>query len=185
MTPHPLNQAVVTQLMYFQRLGQFRHIQAWGFNQRHLEQLKQPSAISALMNARVPWCSVIVNEQVLDRLLNQSKDYEREIEQVDRILRIGGSTEMISEFFALSHQEVALRRQILQLPDRKGRWPVLTEAQEHQSWEMWSREVKRRGANVENAQVMFAIGADVAEKLELPFAVVWGAIRQWIEQGLL
>src|SRR3546814_6141304 len=67
------------------------------------------------------WCSVSVNQEVLKRLLSQVHDVEREIATVDRMLRLGASTEMVSKFYGLTHQEVALRRDILGLPKRKGR----------------------------------------------------------------
>ncbi len=37
---------------------------------------------------------------------------------------------MVSRFYGLTHQEVALRREILGLPKRKGRHPVLDEDQD-------------------------------------------------------
>jgi hypothetical protein len=50
------------------------------------------------------------------------------------MLRLGASTEMVSRFYGLTHQEVALRRDILGLPKRKGRHPVLDEAQDTALW---------------------------------------------------
>ncbi|HBD33806.1 MAG TPA: coproporphyrinogen III oxidase, partial [Cupriavidus sp.] len=80
--------------------------------------------------ASVSWCSVTVNREVLQRLLHQAQDVEKEIATVDRMLRLGASTEMVSRFYGLTHQEVALRREILGLPKRKGRHPVLDETQD-------------------------------------------------------
>jgi hypothetical protein len=83
-----------------------------------------------LVNATVSWCSVKVNREVLQRLLRQVEDVEKEIATVDRMLRLGASTEMVSKFYGLTHQEVALRRDVLGLPKRKGRHPVLSEEQD-------------------------------------------------------
>ena len=44
---------------------------------------------------------------------------------------------MVSRFYGLTHQEVALRRDILGLPKRKGRHPVLDEAQDTALWKRW------------------------------------------------
>ncbi len=101
-----------------------------GFGEAELDALKHPALISVLANASVSWCSVTVNREVLQRLLRQAQDVEKEIATVDRMLRLGASTEMVSRFYGLTHQEVALRREILGLPKRKGRHPVLDENQD-------------------------------------------------------
>src|SRR3546814_8435218 len=53
------------------------------------------------------------------------------------MLRLGASTEMVGRFYGLTHQEVALRRDILGLPKRKGRHPVLDEEQDTALWKQW------------------------------------------------
>ena len=118
--PHPLNQAVIAQALHDLRNGQLRRCKAMGFGEEELDALKHPELVSMLVNATVSWCSVSVNRDVLKRLLSQVHDVEREIATVDRMLRLGASTEMVSRFYGLTHQEVALRRDILGLPKRKG-----------------------------------------------------------------
>lgn len=98
----------------------------WASARPSLDALKHPALISVLANASVSWCSVTVNREVLQRLLNQAQDVEKEIATVDRMLRLGASTEMVSRFYGLTHQEVALRREILGLPKRKGATPSWT-----------------------------------------------------------
>jgi hypothetical protein len=107
--PHPLNQAVIAQALHDLRNGQLRRCKAMGFGEEELDALKHPELVSMLVNATVSWCSVSVNREVLKRLLSQVHDVEREIATVDRMLRLGASTEMVSKFYGLTHQEVALR----------------------------------------------------------------------------
>ena len=143
-TSHPLNQAVIAQALYDLRNGQLRRCKAMGFGEAELDALKHPALISVLANASVSWCSVTVNREVLQRLLNQAQDVEKEIATVDRMLRLGASTEMVSRFYGLTHQEVALRREILGLPKRKGRHPVLDETQDTELWRQWPRACRCR-----------------------------------------
>jgi hypothetical protein len=103
-----------------------------------------------LANATVSWCSVSVNREVLKRLLSQVQDVEKEIATVDRMLRLGASTEMVSRFYGLTHQEVALRRDILGLPKRKGRHPVLDEAQDTELWRRWKAGVQQRNVDLDD-----------------------------------
>ena len=182
--PHPLNQAVIAQALHDLRNGQLRRCQAMGFGPSALEALKHPALVSVLLNATVSWCSVKVNSDVEQRLLNQVRDVEKEVETIDRMLRLGASTEMVSEFHGLTHQEVALRRQVLGLPPRKGRWPVLDEAQDAALWEQWRAGVQARGINLREDAAMLALAMELAERQALPLSVIWSAIRHWIDQGL-
>lgn len=182
--PHPLNQAVIAQALHDLRNGQLRHCQAMGFSAKTLEALKHPAKVSVLANAKVAWCSVKINGDVVQRLLDQMGDVEKEIAAIDRMLRLGASTDMISEFHGLTHQEVALRRQMLNLPQRKGRWPVLSETEDSALWQHWQSRVKSAGVDLRDDLAMLSIGMDLAEEQALPLSVVWNAIRSWIDQGL-
>lgn len=183
--PHPLNQAVIAQTLHDLRNGQLRRCKAMGFGEQELEALKHPALVSVLINATVSWCSVKVNRDVLQRLLSQVRDVEKEIATVDRMLRLGASTEMVSKFYGLTHQEVALRRDILGLPKRKGRHPVLSEAQESALWEHWKPAVEARGIALEDDGSMLELTLELAEEQNLPASVIWAAIRSWIDQGLV
>lgn len=183
--PHPLNQAVVAQALHDLRNGQLRRCLAMGFGERELDVLKQPALVALLANARVPWCTVKVNQDMLWRLVSQMHDIEHEISTVDRMLRLGASTEMVSKFYGLTNQEVALRREILGLPKRKGRHPVLNEEQETALWHRWKPAIAERGIALDDESAMLTLTMDLAESLSLPMSVLWAAIRSWIDQGLV
>ena len=183
-TPHPLNQAVIAQALHDLRNGQLRRCKSMGFGEEELDALKHPALVSMLANATVSWCSVSINREVLKRLLTQVRDVEREIATIDRMLRLGASTEMVSHFFGLTHQEVALRRDILSLPKRKGRHPVLDETQDAALWQRWTAARKERRIALDDETAMLAVTMDLAESMALPMSVVWAAIRSWTDQGL-
>ena len=183
--PHPLNQAVIAQAMHDLRNGQLRRCQAMGFGERELDALKHPALVSVLINATVSWCSVKVNREVLQRLLRQVDDVEKEIATVDRMLRLGASTDMVSKFYGLTHQEVALRRDILGLPKRKGRHPVLSEEQDTELWKCWKPMVEQRGIALNDDMAMLSLTLDLAADLTLPASVVWATVQSWIDQGLV
>ena len=177
--PHPLNQAVIAQALYDLRNGQLRRCKLMGFGEEELDALKHPALISVLANANVSWCSVTVNREVLRRLLRQAQDVEKEIATVDRMLRLGASTEMVSRFYGLTHQEVALRREILGLPKRKGRHPVLDETQRQ-----WKAVTSSRNVDLEDETSILDAAMDLAEGMSLPLSVVWASIKSWVDQGL-
>ncbi|RTB44084.1 DUF2857 domain-containing protein [Pseudomonas aeruginosa] len=181
---HPLNQAVIAQALHDLRNGQLRRAQSMGFGERELAALKHPTLVSLLANASVAWCTVQINQEVIQRLLEQVADLEREIAVIDRMLELGSSTEMVSQFYGLTHQEIALRREVLGLQRRKGRHPVLTEPQEQDLWRLWRAEADKRAAATDDDFAQLAIVLDLAEGTGLPASVVWGALRSWIDQGL-
>jgi hypothetical protein len=183
--PHPLNQAVLTQALHDLRNGQLRRCKNLGFEDRDLEALKHPELISVLLNASVCWCSVQVNTTVLRRLLCQVYDIEKEIATIDRMLRLGASTDMISKFFGLTHQEIALRRAVLDLPRRKGRYPVLSDEQDIALWSRWKQARKERDIALDDDMAMLELAMDLAEESHVPMSVVWTAIRSWIDQGMV
>ena len=182
--PNPPNHAVIAQALYDLRNGQLRRCKAMGFGEEDLDALKHPALISVLANASVSWCSVSVNREVLRRLLKQAQDVEEEIATVDRMLRLGASTEMVSRFYGLTHQEVALRREVLSLPKRKGRDPVLDEEQDTELWRRWKAVTSSRNVELEDETSVLDAAMDLAEGMELPLSVVWAAIKNWIDQGL-
>lgn len=184
-SPHPLNQAVIQQAMQDLRNGQLARWEGTGFTPDLLEVLKHPANAIALAHARVPWVKCQINRDVVLRTLNRVPDVQKEIEVIDRMLRLGASTEMLSEFHGLSHQEVARRRALLGMPERKGRWPVLTEDQDTELWQAWSKSAKEREIDLEDDAAILELAMELAEGRSLPLAVVWSAIRDWIDQGLL
>ena len=182
--PHPLNQAVIAQALHDLRNGQLRRAKSMGFDDKDLDALKHPAMASVLANANVSWCSVVVNRDVLRRLLHQVEDVTEEVVKIDRLLRLGASTELISKFFGLTHQEIALRRSVIGLPARKGRHPVLTEEQDTDLWKRGSSTVKEQEVDSNDDMGMLGVAADLAEATGLPLSVIWNALRGWIDEGL-
>ena len=92
---------------------------------------------------------------------------------------------MVSKFYGLTHQEVALRRDILGLPKRKGRHPGLSEEQDTELWRRWEPEVRQRGIALDDPMALLDLTLDLAEDLGLPASVLWSTIHGWIDQGLV
>jgi hypothetical protein len=183
-SPHPLNQAVVIQALHDLRHGQLHRCLDMGFTERELEALKWPALATLLVNARVPWCTVMVDRDVLGRLIDQAREIEREVATVDRLLRLGASSEMICQRHGLTHQEVALRRELLGLPGRKGRHPTLSAEQEAELWRAWKTELAERDLAPSEEDELLEWVMARAEAMAVPLAVIWAVVQDWIAQGL-
>ena len=184
-TPQPLNQAVITQALQDLRNGQLRRCLAMGFTEQQLAALKRPELLSVLINAQVCWCTVTVNPAVVQRILTQATAINDEVAIIDRLLRAGASTEMMSRFHGLPHQEVATRREVLGLPKRRGRHPALDEAQDVELWHRWKPLSDQRQIDINDEAAMLQLALELAEDMALPLSVLWATIQGWIEQNLV
>jgi hypothetical protein len=184
MSPHPMNQAVISQALHDLRNGQLRHCLEMGFGERELEILKQPALLALLSTAQVPWCQVTVDRDLLWRLVSQLRQLEHEIDFIDRLLRLGAGAEMICKRFGLSHQELALRREILGLPQRRGRHPTLDEAEETELWRRWKDAVAGRGIALDDETAQLELAMRLAEGATATLSVIWHAMQGWIQREL-
>ncbi len=183
--PQPLNQAVIDQALQDLRNGQLRRCLAMGFTEPQLVALKRPELLNVLANAQVCWCKVSVNAAVVQRILTQAFAITEEVAQIDRLLRAGASTEMMSRYYGLPHQEVATRREVLGLPKRRGRHPTLDETQDTELWQRWKPKRDAQQINVQDETAMLHLALEVAEDMQLPLSVVWATIQGWVEQHLV
>ncbi|WP_338807014.1 DUF2857 domain-containing protein [Pseudomonas chlororaphis] len=182
--PHPLNQAVIAQALHDLRNGQLRRCKSMGFGDEELEALKEPAIVSVLANAIINWCSVSVNHDVFRRLLNQARDAQKESAMIDRMLTLGASTEMLGQFYGLTHQVVATRRNMLGLPKRRGRHPTLDEQQDTLLWRRWKAVSTEEQVDVRDDTAVLAIAMELADEMALPLSVIWAAIKGWLSEGL-
>ncbi|MNI13338.1 hypothetical protein D3C73_665560 [compost metagenome] len=184
-TPHPINQAVIAQALHDLRNGQLHRCKNMGFADEDLAVLKVPALVSVLLHASVPWCTVQINRSVLHRVLNQIDGVEKEITTIDRMLRLEASTEMVAKFYGLTHQEVAIRRDILGLRKRRGRHPVLTEEQDTLLWERCHPQLKTREITAGEDVATLELALDLAQELAFPASVVWATLQNWIAEKLV
>jgi hypothetical protein len=173
---------VVIQALHDLRDGQLRRCLSMGFGQEELDMLKQPDLAALLIHAHVPWCKVTVDKQLVRRLAEQARDDQRETGLVDRLLRLGASSEMICRRHGLTHQEVALRRNILGLPRRKGRFPTLGEEQEAELWRAWQAAVAERGSVLADEDARLEWATERAESRGGSLAVIWAVVQNWVAQ---
>lgn len=189
----PLNQAIVSQVLHDIRNGQTRKVMAMGFNEEDLRALKEAQCVSLLVNAKVPWVSITVNQDILKRIISQGARDEQQDRMIDRALRLGASSVLMGELFGLTHKEVALRRSVLGIPPKKGRWPTITEQQEVELWERWQRLVKHNPiqhsdhiAVLDIVMLLVEEQSDGIDEIDgPPLTAIWATVMQWIDRGVL
>ncbi|SEI18006.1 DUF2857 domain-containing protein [Pseudomonas fuscovaginae UPB0736] len=182
---HPLNLAVAFQIMSNIKNGQLRSCLAMGFEEKDLQTLIDPRCMGALVNSPVPWFKVQVDGDVVQRLLSHTRGSDEE-ELISRALRLGASSPMILELFGLSPKEVAIRRTMLGIPHRKGRWPLVSHEQEMRLWEHWVRLTKEQGTNPQDPRAVLHAAMLMSEcEPTLNLTMVWSLVQCWIAQDLV
>jgi len=182
---HPLNMAIAFQLLNDIRNGQLRSCLAMGFSEDNLKDLMEPRCMSILVNAAVPWFNVVVDNLVVQRLLIQAKGADED-QLIMKAIEVGASSVLIYQLFGLSPKEVALRRALLNMPNRKGRWPALSQDQERQLWDLWVTYSKETPMDFRDDRALLSIAIRLTEEMPtINLTMVWNMIKSWIEQDLV
>ncbi|MGY2224968.1 DUF2857 domain-containing protein [Pseudomonas gingeri] len=182
---HPLNLAVAFQIMNNIKNGQLRNCLAMGLEEKDLQTLIDPHCMGALVNSPVPWFKVVVNGPVVHRLLSHVKDSEEE-DLISRAITLGASSPMILELFGLSAKEVAIRRTMLGIPHRKGRWPLVGSQEEISLWEHWVRLTQELDTDLKDSRSVLKVAMQMTECVpRLNLAMVWSLVQSWIAEGLV
>tara|TARA_R100001143_G_scaffold23474_1_gene24270 strand:+ start:21766 stop:22206 length:441 start_codon:yes stop_codon:yes gene_type:complete len=146
------------------------------------------------MNSAVTWCEVKVNPEVVQRLIVQADRTEEQNRLIDRALRLGASTALISQLFGLTNQEIKHRRVVLDVPQRRGRWPILDAETERSLWHRWDYLSKENNVDIDDPMALLDVVILIAEEFaNLPLAdgsvvslsQIWSTITGWADQGLL
>jgi len=175
--PNPLNQAVISQALMALRLGLFQQLKSMGFTALEIEALKRPALVSILANSSVVWCEVKPNHDVLGRLLNHIHAIEPSVPIIDRMLRLGASSEMIHYFYGLHRPEVAVRREVVGMPGHRGRPKVIGEETENRLWERWQEAITKKPPQTNDETVNIMI--EIAEAEHVTLDKVWSVVSDY------
>jgi len=182
---HPLNMAVAFQIMSNIKNGQLRNCLAMGFQEGDLQALFDPRCVGALMNSPVPWFKLLVDGDVVQRLLAHARGGDEE-ELIRRALVLGASSPMIQQLFGLPPKEVAVRRTMLGIEHRKGRWPLLDFEEEMRLWGHWARISKEQGTRPQDPRSVLHTTMLMTEcEPTLNLAMIWNQVQYWINEGLV
>lgn len=188
MSKSPLNEAVLSQLLDLMRNGQLQRCLEMGVEPEVLGQIQHPTVLSLLRNTPVSWVTVSINSEMILKLLTGAARSEEESRLIERAIRLGATTSLLNKFFGLTPQEIALQRTVIGVRAPRGRWPELSEDQDHHIWHRWKKLMDEHQVDLEDSMAMLDVAMLVAEELittdGLTLAQIWSRITQWIEQGL-
>lgn len=180
MSRQLLNQALLSQIFYDLRNGQVRRCLEMGFTEEDLNILRDPNKLSMLLNTSARWNSVTVDRDVLTRLVERADDTEKETEIVTQMLLLGASSKMIEEIFSINPREVAIRKRVLNIDKKQGRWQELDDEKDHELYYAWKKKIQEHKLDTNDLMEMAKICMILANEHNLPMAMIWQAMEKWI-----
>ncbi|ECC3255395.1 DUF2857 domain-containing protein [Salmonella enterica] len=107
-----LNYSVLTDTLHALKEGNIRHCEALGFTYNELEAINGLSVdeLFILSRASAQFLHVSIQHEVLRQLLAQTKQEIQLQQRINRAIALGGSIELLSQFFGLSSGEISARR---------------------------------------------------------------------------
>jgi len=180
MEQFPLNQAVISQLLSDLRQGILRRSLDMGFTEDDLRLLRDQDKVEVLLNTAVSWLDVKVNLDVVRRLISRVHQNHQEVVLIDLALEMGASSKMIADLFGLNQREVAFRKRMLNIDEKRGRWQELAEAQDHQLWRQWKEMITNYHLDIHDQMDMLKICMVLSRASDIPLAMVWQAQERWL-----
>jgi hypothetical protein len=192
---NPLNEAIIHQILHLLRNGEVRRCLDMGLDPEILSVLQSPSALSVLLNSSALWCQILVDQDMVKRLLSTKDRSDEETRMVQRALRLGATTPMLQQFFGMSPQDVALQRVIVGVPGKPGRNRDVPD--DTPLWHRFVHLMDEFGADYQDPMALLDIAMLITEEVNIPLdqeagdatgrvtlGLIWHKIQQWISEGL-
>ncbi|WP_122340668.1 DUF2857 domain-containing protein [Pseudomonas caricapapayae] len=189
----PLNQAMVQQILHCLQAGQIRKCHAMGLNDDLLKAFENDRFVRALSNSSVCWVVPQIQPAVVERLITRSVQQNEQNQMIDRALILGASNTLICQLFGMTNEEIAHRRKVLGVPQRKGRWPILSQQLEHAIWHRWVYLAKENDVSHDNLLAQLDVVIMIAEEYSsipledgsvVSLAQIWRTLQEGIEHGI-
>lgn len=174
-----LNQVVLTDILNNLQDGNINHCRNYGFSRQELQEIEQLSTeeIYDLANSKASFAKVEINHDAFWRLVTSARLNSQERRLIDRALMLGGSIQMLNNYFGLTTSKVSARRALLGKQEPMGRKPAATEDEEKLVWELWQSH-KADCKTVESTEGLELLML-IAEETEINLTEVWKLVKQW------
>nr|WP_172602614.1 DUF2857 domain-containing protein [Morganella morganii] len=176
-----LNYAVLTDALHALKEGNIRHCEALGFTYNELEAINCLSMdeLFILSRASAQFLHVTIQHEVLRQLLAQTHQEIQLQQRVNRAIALGGSIELLSDFFGLSSGEISARRRFIGISISQGRSRIPDEETDARIWRQWQQHRPDNLLSMDALDVMMDVtevlsGGEEGEPLSL--TVVWNRI---------
>lgn len=178
-----LNYSVLTDALHALKEGNIRHCEALGFTYNELEAINGLSVdeLFILSRASAQFLHVSIQHEVLRQLLAQTKQEIQLQQRINRAIVLGGSIELLSQFFGLSSGEISARRRFIGISVSQGRTRIPDEEIDAQIWKKWQQCRPDNLLSMDTLDAMMNITESFSGETggdPLSLTVVWNRIMQ-------
>lgn len=176
-----LNYAVLTDTLHALKEGNIRHCEALGFTYNELDAINNLSMdeLFILSRASASFLNVTIQHEVLRQLLAQTKQEIHLLQRINRAIVLGGSIELLSQFFGLSSSEISARRRFIGVTISQGRTRIPDEKTDARIWHHWQKCRPDNLLSMDALDAMMDITeaqSGTTEDESLSLTVVWNRI---------
>ncbi len=174
-----LNHAVLTEVLYALKEGNFRHCETLGFTFDEMNSLNQLTLDQLFIISRTSdqFMRVTVHHDAFQQILARSRQEIQRQQQMNRAIRLGASITLLSQYYGLTSNEICLRRRLLGIVVPMGRPPVPDEETDAEIWRRWQNHRVENLQSFEALEVMMQITEALSSLVESPsLNVVWSRI---------
>lgn len=175
-----LNYAVLIQALTTLKQGNIRQCEALGFTYDELDTIAHLSLEELFLLCRetTKFLNVVVDHEALKLLLKMVHQESLQQLRISRSVALGGSIELLGQFFGLSSGEVCARRRFIGVNVAQGRNRMPDEETDAQIWSLWQQRRPASLLSMEALDVMMDITEELSADREdlLLLNVVWSRI---------
>lgn len=176
-----LNYAVLTDALYALKEGNIRHCESLGFTYNELEAINALSMdeLFILSRASARFLNITIQHEVFRQLLAQTRQEIQLQQKINRAIALGGSIELLSQFFGLSSSEISARRRFIGISISQGRTRIPDEDTDARIWLHWHKLRPDNLYSMDALDAMMAITETLSGETDdesLSLTVVWNRI---------
>lgn len=178
-----LNYTILTDAIHALKDGNVRHCESLGFTYDELNAINRLSMdeLFILSRASSQFIHVTINHEVLRQILAQTKQEIYLQQRINRAIELGGSIDLLNQFFGLSSNEISARRRLVGISISQGRSRIPDEKTDAQIWTMWKKKRPDNLFSLEALDAMMNIteelsGSGDSDEEALSLTVVWNRI---------
>ncbi|QAB32067.1 DUF2857 domain-containing protein [Pantoea ananatis] len=172
--------SILSSLLMDLKSGNIRRCESLGLS---VEEIRALSGLSLdelhyIGQSKVSVLDVKFNHENFWLILNQARNEQARMLMIDRALELGGSMELMDEYFGMSPSDVSSRRRLMGIESRQGRTQSLTEEQDALLWNEW----KNTGLESPDSHKALEAMMLAAELHGLSLTAVWTKVCQWCRE---
>lgn len=176
-----LNYAVLTDALHALKEGNIRHCESLGFTYNELEAINNLSVdeLFILSRASAQFLNVTIHHEVLRQLLAQTRQEIQLQQRINRAIALGGSIELLGDFFGLPSGEISARRRFIGISISQGRTRIPDEDMDARIWRQWKPRRPDNLLSMDALDVMMDITESLSGEVDgesLSLTVVWNRI---------